>query len=180
MWWSNELTIKKYIEQCLALSERSIKLAIVINYNKAPDTGKDFETQSSIQIMWTLWMKLWITMNKVDGERMTRINEKAHSLQTLTGNCLHQGIWRLLKTPECMVIWERILDVTDLVGSRGDLNFRKMNEMNSALFYQPACKQGSYSPSQLFLEIFSFLSMFAHNGQLAEVILGFEMKPWHK
>lgn len=119
-------------------------------------------------------------IHKLDGERMTRINEEVHSHQTLPVSSLHQGIWMLLKKPECMVIWEGILSVIDTMESRGDLTFRKMTKMSSVLFYQPGCQKDSYSPSQLFFEIFIFLSMFAYNGQLEEIILGFEMKPWCK
>ena len=64
-----------------------------------------------------------------------------------------------------------------MMESRGDLTFRKMNKISSVLFYQPGCQHVSYSPSQLFFEIFMFLSMFDHNGQLEEIIPGFEMKP---
>ena len=75
------------------------------------------------------------------------------------------------------MIWEGILSIIDMMESREDLTFRKMSKMSSVLFYQPGCQQDFCSPSQLFFEVSIFLSMFAHNGQLEEIILGFEMKP---
>ena len=75
------------------------------------------------------------------------------------------------------MIWEGILCIIDMIESREDLTFRKMSKMSSVLFYQPGCQQDSCSPSQLFFEVSIFLYMVAHNGQLEENILGFEMKP---